>query len=380
MNSAPTAKAQDVVRSRERRRDAESFCLDIEIDEAARSVRVFDPRAFRSARRDFCRRLLAAATRRQGVCKAEIDLASASCVIHFGNPLASSQAMAAAFVDSISEAAGGTSPACGLAWWRRGSTWSALTAYPVAGEVTFWEALPAKAGQLRLRNERLRRNRAQLSPLVDAIAGLDSVKRCSASPWFRTVTIRFASDDAEVQSVVDTLERAFEDSNAGASTRPELAARATGAGIGEPVELASGLKRLEYGALAGASFALAMVGLVVPGVPSVPFLLATSYYLARSSPELNNRLLRAAFFGPILTEWEQYHRLSVVSKGKLIGVAVIVVLATLALTPVSALALLVILVVSSMSIYGIASLPELPAQPGRSLELTAPAPAALPAP
>ena len=71
--------------------------------------------------------------------------------------------------------------------------------------------------------------------------------------------------------------------------------------------------------MAGGAFTLTLVGLVVPGVPSVPFLLATSYYLARSSPRLNERLRRTAFFGPILQEWEGHDALSLTSKGKLIG-------------------------------------------------------------
>ena len=40
---------------------------------------------------------------------------------------------------------------------------------------------------------------------------------------------------------------------------------------------------------------MTLVGLVVPGIPTVPFLLATSFYLARSSPSMNERLAGRRF-------------------------------------------------------------------------------------
>ena len=103
------------------------------------------------------------------------------------------------------------------------------------------------------------------------------------------------------------------------------------------------------------------VGLVVPGVPTVPFLLATSYYLARSSPRLNDRLRRTAIFGPILVEWEQYHGLSQSSKAKLLGLTAAIVVVTVVLSAASPVAMVVILIIALFSAYGIARLPGLPA-------------------
>ncbi len=111
--------------------------------------------------------------------------------------------------------------------------------------------------------------------------------------------------------------------------------------------------------MAGGAFTLTLVGLVVPGVPTVPFLLATSYYLARSSPALNERLRRTALFGPILREWEGHGALSLASKGKLIGLTATIVVVTVVLAPLTPLALSVILLVSSLSVYGVARMPGL---------------------
>jgi uncharacterized membrane protein YbaN (DUF454 family) len=118
-------------------------------------------------------------------------------------------------------------------------------------------------------------------------------------------------------------------------------------------------ERAGYLAAAGGTFALSVVGLVVPGIPTVPFLLATSYCLARSSPRLNQRLRRTSFFGPILREWEGHAGLSVRSKMRLIGLTAGIVVVTLILVPLSPIALGVILVISSLSVYGILRMPGL---------------------
>lgn len=55
---------------------------------------------------------------------------------------------------------------------------------------------------------------------------------------------------------------------------------------------------------AGLFFILAMIGVVLPGLPTTPFLLLTTYCLARSYPKLNDRLLKSKLFGPILTDWQ----------------------------------------------------------------------------
>lgn len=66
-----------------------------------------------------------------------------------------------------------------------------------------------------------------------------------------------------------------------------------------------GLRRGAYLVLAGLFFLLGAVGAVLPGLPTTPFLLLTSYFLVRSSPRLNALLLRSRFFGPLLRDWQE---------------------------------------------------------------------------
>lgn len=71
-----------------------------------------------------------------------------------------------------------------------------------------------------------------------------------------------------------------------------------------PVPALSWSKRLLYLSCAGFFFLLALIGMILPIVPATPFLLVTSYFLVRSFPKLNDLLLDAPYFGPILYDWE----------------------------------------------------------------------------
>ena len=123
--------------------------------------------------------------------------------------------------------------------------------------------------------------------------------------------------------------------------------------------IAVGWKRLMYLAMAGGSFVLTLAAFIVPGVPTVPFLLATGYCLARSSPRLNERLRHAWFFGPILREQQYQGGLSRFSKAKLTVLVLVIVGVTAVVTPLTPVILALIILVSSMSIYGIAGMPDL---------------------
>lgn len=66
----------------------------------------------------------------------------------------------------------------------------------------------------------------------------------------------------------------------------------------------AGWRKLGLLILAGVFFVLSVLGVLLPVLPATPFLLLTSYFLVRSSPTLNARLLRSRMFGPILTDWQ----------------------------------------------------------------------------
>lgn len=92
--------------------------------------------------------------------------------------------------------------------------------------------------------------------------------------------------------------------------------------------IVKGWRRIIYLGTSMAFFLLGAIGVMLPGLPATPFLLLTSYFLIRSSPRLNARLLRSRVFGPILTDWQIRGGVQRHIKVK----AIVVVLISLALT------------------------------------------------
>ena len=127
-------------------------------------------------------------------------------------------------------------------------------------------------------------------------------------------------------------------------------------------EVEHGPKRILHLVLGCGSLALALVGIIIPGIPTVPFLLAGCYFLARSSPPLDQKL-HAPFFGPILQEWESHQALSRTSKAKLVGLTLTVVLVTVVLVPFTPPVLAMIVLVVAVNIYEIARVPDLAEEP-----------------
>ncbi len=133
--------------------------------------------------------------------------------------------------------------------------------------------------------------------------------------------------------------------------------------------------------LAGGAFGPStVVGLVVPGVPTMPFLLTSSYFLARSSPRLDARLRRTVFLGPILQEWEFQGGLSRLSKGKLAALTLSIIALTVILAPLSPITLVLVVLIASVSLVGILEMPGLPTNSQPALQHDAPARLALPSP
>lgn len=58
-------------------------------------------------------------------------------------------------------------------------------------------------------------------------------------------------------------------------------------------------------ALAHVALALGIVGIVVPGLPTTPFVLLAAFAAARGSRRMHDGLLAHSVFGPVITAWER---------------------------------------------------------------------------
>lgn len=56
--------------------------------------------------------------------------------------------------------------------------------------------------------------------------------------------------------------------------------------------------------IAGASLVLAAAGIVLPLLPTTPFVLAAAYAATKGSPRLHAWILRHRIFGPVVRDWQ----------------------------------------------------------------------------
>jgi hypothetical protein len=75
--------------------------------------------------------------------------------------------------------------------------------------------------------------------------------------------------------------------------------------------------------LAYASLGLGIVGIVVPGLPTVPFILLSAFAAARGSQRLHARLLAHRRFGPMIVDWQTQGAVSRRSKWLATGTMVL---------------------------------------------------------
>jgi len=58
------------------------------------------------------------------------------------------------------------------------------------------------------------------------------------------------------------------------------------------------------------SLGLGIVGIVLPGLPTTPFVLLAAACYARASPRLHRWLLQHRLFGPLVRDWETHRSLT----------------------------------------------------------------------
>lgn len=72
--------------------------------------------------------------------------------------------------------------------------------------------------------------------------------------------------------------------------------------------------RLGYRLLAGLSLVLALVGTVLPLLPTTPFALLAVWCAGRSSPALAQRIRRHRILGPLIRDWHESGSISAGAK------------------------------------------------------------------
>ena len=65
-------------------------------------------------------------------------------------------------------------------------------------------------------------------------------------------------------------------------------------------------KRAVLLAIGAVSVVLAILGILLPVIPGVPFLILAGWAFSHSSPTIHRWMLGLPYFGPALHDWEQY--------------------------------------------------------------------------
>ncbi|MCW5670248.1 MAG: YbaN family protein [Hydrogenophaga sp.] len=73
------------------------------------------------------------------------------------------------------------------------------------------------------------------------------------------------------------------------------------------------------------SLALGLIGVVLPGLPTTPFVLLAAACYAKASPRLHGWLINHRFLGPMVRDWEQHRSLTRRTKTVAIGSMLVMV-------------------------------------------------------
>ncbi|MEM9354210.1 MAG: YbaN family protein [Planctomycetota bacterium] len=120
---------------------------------------------------------------------------------------------------------------------------------------------------------------------------------------------------------------------------------------------AIGVRKAVYLAGAAGAFLLAALGVLLPGLPTTPFLLLTSWLLIRSSRRLHHRLLTSRTFGPLLRDWQSQRGIRPAARRKAVLLLVLVVSSTLAFGPAAVWLKAVFCFVAAVGLWVILRIP-----------------------
>jgi hypothetical protein len=120
------------------------------------------------------------------------------------------------------------------------------------------------------------------------------------------------------------------------------------------------IREVCYGFLAAGSLGVAWVGLLVPGIPSVPFVLLAAHFALQASPRFRQQLLKSRMFGQMIQDWQEHRAIQRRVKIKASVLTVAILVFSLLIAPPIAAFYVLILFMSAMGLLLISRIPVLP--------------------
>ena len=126
-------------------------------------------------------------------------------------------------------------------------------------------------------------------------------------------------------------------------------------------ELRSPLLRALFITLGWLCVISGMIGVVLPGWPTTPFIILATYFFARSSPRFYNWVMNHRVFGPLIRDWRDGKGMT--ARTKTVAVATIVVTISISITLIGVTWVRVLLAVIMVTLCTyLLRLPTKPAQ------------------
>jgi uncharacterized membrane protein YbaN (DUF454 family) len=333
--------------------------LRVECRGSSGVVELHDLRMFRAGRAAFCRALVEAAVTMGRALRATVCLTSATCRLEF-EPGRFDRAEVASRVASAVRTAtlaarDVTAESPDL---RPGGT--TLTALAMATGPSVWEASCDGQGRVALRHQVFVEMPWLAARLARALRDLPGVRACRARSWSARVVV--TCDERRpgmVADLVTAAEAALRREALDAQASPAAVSEGAGAVAEDAPEAPAGSSQALDLALAGSSFALAVAGVLLPGIPAAPFLMLTAHHLIRSSPTVHHWLLRIPRVGDLVRKLEASGGLKLDRRSllKAIGLGLLAAAAFLIVHP--PLPLVIALELGLMAFFGVHELEEL---------------------
>jgi uncharacterized protein len=276
-------------------------------DVARGVVEVHDPRLLRYGRETFCLALVKHAVATSGACRAAICLRSSVCRFEFTPGSRDLVELAEGAASAIRAAARDASGPI-VSERKQPAAWVSITAFAAGARESLWETLIEEPGRVWLSHAALREAPWLAVRVARVLRGLPGVAACRANPWFGRVEIDIDSvliTVADLATVAETT--CCQESgavDAAATAPPEGPADSE---EGTPAETRH-RRRLVDLLLAGGTFTVAVAGVIVPGVPTAPFLLLSHHYLHRGAPETLGRLCHLPGVGWMIRKADRAER------------------------------------------------------------------------
>ncbi len=117
------------------------------------------------------------------------------------------------------------------------------------------------------------------------------------------------------------------------------------------------VRQIFFGGLACGSFFMAWVGVLVPGIPTIPFVILTVYFAEKASPTLRGYFLRSPLLGPAMRDWHEHRAIRRSSQIQALAFTGLLVVVSLSVATPSTGLYIGIAIMSSLGVYLIVSLP-----------------------